>query len=251
MSMFNGMFHDMMIQNLAESKSISLEEAKAEISKLSFSEYHRLSEANGTAIVPPSGNALGPKTSAQQNTPTTAPSGNIKSIWPGKGSPVEMGMTVGLKGPSGTPIPGEVTQVDASTNGVVVLDPTTGKKQTMNMDTLEPFMAGNAAQSGQAQQNITSTEESTELMRLRELAGIRENCSGGATGAGAIAVAPTAMGKMHKRQGTEEGMTKREYTREGPAKTIPGDTKPRQNSGQLSATLAANGKPTATRRKRK
>lgn len=251
MSMFSSLFHDVVIQNLAESKNISIEDARKEVSKLSFAEYHRLSEANGAAIVPPSGNTISPTTSNQQNTPTSAASNKMKAIWPGKGAPVEMGMTVGLKGPSGTPVPGEVTQVDATAKGVKVKNPTTGRDEWMNMDTLEPFMANSTAGGQQQQQNIAPTAESAELMRLKELAGIREDCSGGATGAGAIAVSPAAMGSVRKRQGTEEGMTKKEHTPKGPSKTIVGDTKPMQATGELSATLAANNKPTANRRKRR
>lgn len=257
MSMFNSLFYDMLIQNLVESNNISIDDAKKEISKLSFAEYHRLSEANGSAIVPPSGNTIGPTTQGQQNlgqqnTPTSKAPVQMKAIWPGKGAPIEMGMTVGLKGPNGLPVPGEITQVDATSKGVKVKNPTSGQDEWMNIDTLQPFVA-NAAGTANSKgtQNITSTEESAQLMRLRELAGIREDSSGGATSAGAVAIAPASIGTVKKRQGTEEGMTKREHTPKGPPKTIVGDTKPMQNSGQLSSTLAANGKPTATRQKRK
>jgi len=43
-------------------------------------------------------------------------------------------------------------------------------------------------------QQLMSSEDHDELHRLRELAGIEETCSAGATGAGAIATAPSVVG---------------------------------------------------------
>ena len=227
----------------------------------SFREY--VSEA-GAMITPPSGQTIAPSGSSGTGDPSQAAPGpsNVKSIWPGKGSPVEVGMTVGLKGPNGLPVAGQVSQVDMSAKGVKVKNPTTGQDEWANIDTLQPYMA--QGQQGtqpnqstqQAQQNtVQTTTEDADLMRLKELAGIKENCSAGATGAGAIAVAPTAMGKMKRRQETDEAMLKKEYTPKEAAKTIVGDTKPNQASGQLSANLAATGIKTASRanngRKRK
>ena len=84
--------------------------------------------------------------------------------------------------------------------------------------------------------------------RMQQLAGIKENCSAGATGAGSIAVAPAAMGKVKRRQETNEQQPV-EYTRTEAPKTIVGDTKPAQASGELSANLAARGQKTASRNK--
>jgi hypothetical protein len=148
-------------------------------------------------------------------------------------------MTVGLKGPNGVPMPGEISKVDTMANGVTVKDPTTGKDQWMNIKDLQPFMA-------QGQQAQPTAEDVAHLTRLRELAGIKENCSGGATGAGAIAIAPAATGNVKKRQYPEESLQK-EYTPKHSAETIAGDTKPGQASGQLSANLAASGKKSAGR----
>jgi hypothetical protein len=164
-----------------------------------------------------------------------------------------MGMTVGLKGPNGIPVPGQVSQVDASAKGVKVKNPTTGQDEWVNMDALQPFMAGGKPNAniqpgaGTNQQSVTTTaEDAGQLTRLRELAGIKENCSAGATGAGSIAVAPAAMGSIRKRQPTDEQI-KKEYTPKEAAKTIAGDTKPSQASGELSANLAARGKKSAGR----
>jgi len=233
------LIHDMVVHDLAKDKNISINEAKKVISEMSFLEYHNLVEA-GTAIVPPSGQTIAPATSQQK--PATGPS-KMKAIWPGKGAPVEVGMTVGLKGPNGLPVPGQVSQVDMAAKGVKVKNPTTGQDEWANMDNLEPFMA----QDDQNQTIQPGTQQDTnDLARLKELAGIRENCSGGATGAGAIAIAPAAMGAVKKRQPTDEQL-KKEYTPKEAAKTIVGDTKPNQASGELSANLAVRGKKTASR----
>lgn len=204
---------------------------------MSFSEYHKLSEA-GANITPPSGQTISPSGPSQQKAPA-AQNGpqQTKSVWPGKGAPVEVGMTVGLKGPNGLPVPGTVSQVDASAKGVKVRNPTTGQEEWSNMDTLEPFMA---------QQGSGNQSQQIDLQRLQELAGIKENCSGGATGAGAIAIAPAPTGKVKRRQETSE-QAPVEYTPKEAPKTIVGDTKPNQASGKLSADLAARGKKTASR----
>jgi hypothetical protein len=218
----------------------------------SFMEY--VAEASAM-ITPPSGQTVGPSASGAGSPAVqkgTAPGSNMKAIWPGKGAPIEMGMTVGLKGPNGLPVPGEVTQVDMSSNGVKVKNPTTGQEEWQNNDALEPFatqqgQSGQPQQQGQTQpqQNI-QTQEDKQLMRLKELAGIREDASCGASSAGSIAIAPAAMGKVKRRQETDEAAMKKEYT-PTVAKTVVGDTKPAQASGALSANLAASGKKSAGR----
>jgi hypothetical protein len=248
----NATMHNLAVEYFSEQQNISLDESKQIIAEMSFGEYYRLSEA-ATAITPPSGNMIGPSASPQQ--PSSAPSaagGQAKAMWAGKGTPVEMGMTVGLKGPNGMPVPGQISQVDAAAKGVKVKNPTTGQEEWVSTDELEPFMAqGNGQQPNQQpmqpnQQSMTTVEDTSQLRRLRELAGIKEDASCGATGAGSIAVAPAAMGTMKKRQPTDEEV-KKEYTPKEPAKTIVGDTKPGQASGELSANLAVRGKKTASR----
>jgi len=246
----NYLLHKEIVGNLAESKGISFDEAKGTISQMSFAEYHRLGEA---IITPPSGQTIAPTATPQKAGAATTSPQKMKAIWPGMGAPVEVGMTVGLKGPNGLPVPGQVSQVDAGAKGVKVKNPTTGQEEWANMDSLEPFMAG--AEQGQniqpGQQTVQTGQQPTaedinDLARLRELAGIKEDCSGGATGAGAIAVAPSAMGTVKRRQPTDEQL-KKEYTPKEAAKTIVGDTKPNQASGELSANLAVRGKKTASR----
>jgi hypothetical protein len=225
------------VKKLAELRSVGLTEARILLSEMSFKEYRDLEEAT---ITPPSGNTITPTAQPGQK-PSNQPT-KMKAIWPGQGAPTEVGMTVGVKGPNGLPVPGEISKVDQSANGVMVKNPTTGQNEWMNIDDLEPFMA-----QGDAEQPAQQTaEQKGQIARLRELAGIRENCSAGATGAGAIAIAPTAMGSVKKRQPTDEEI-KKEYTPKRPAQTIVGDTKPSQASGELSSSLAVRGKKTASR----
>lgn len=250
------------VHMLAKNRNIDLTEARTEMAKLSFNDYCKLEEASAD-IAPPSGNTISPTAGTPQKS-TSQPQGSqtgskSMNMWAGKGSPAEMGMTVGIKGPSGSQIPGEITKVDQSTNRVTVKDPATGQEQIVNTDVLEPFQDRRSAGQPPAQTPLTNKpgqggfaldqmgqmEESKDLARMRKLAGIVENSSAGATGAGSIAVSPTAMAGPKRRQGATE--QKKEYTRTAPAKTIVGDTKSHQASGELSATLAANGKKTASR----
>lgn len=248
------MYRDL-VDYLSESREINITEARNIISELSFINYCSLMEE----IIPPSGQPIGPvgsstgvstNSSQATNSPTQAPN-NIKSIWPGKGAPVEVGMTVGLKGPNGLPVPGQISQVDLASKGVKIKNPTTGQDEWANMDSLEPFMAAsnqNNSTVPQNSQNITTEEfqQSEQLRRLKELAGIKENCSSGATSSSAIAISPTSMSGVKKRQSTDEEI-KKEYVPKEAAKTIIGDTKPHQASGELSSNLAVRGKKTASR----
>jgi len=238
---------DQLASIVAENRNIDIAQAKKVISEMSFAEYHKLVEASAD-IAPPSGQTISP----QSGTPQQAASGPQQGpkTWAGKGAPLEPGMTVGLKGQGGAPVPGQVSNVNMAQGGVQVKNPTTGQDEWMNIDDLEPFMAqgGTNHQIGQQQQpGVTQpTQEEAELNRMKTLAGIGENCSGGATGAGAIAMAPSAMGGVKRRQPTNEQPAP-EYTPDGPPKTIIGDTKPNQASGLLSSNLAVRGKRTASR----
>jgi len=238
------------VEKLAKERNVGLTEARMILSQMSFIEYRNLEEA---IITPPSGQTIAPTAAPQKAGAAAAAPQQMKAIWPGKGAPVEVGMTVGLKGPNGLPVPGQVSQVDAGAKGVKVKNPTTGQEEWANMNSLEPFMAqaGQGQNIQPGQQTVQpgqqpTAEDISDLARLRELAGIKEDCSGGATGAGAIAVAPVAIGKVKRRQPTEEQI-KKEYTPKEAAKTIVGDTKPNQASGELSANLAVRGKKTASR----
>ena len=244
------------VEKLAKERNVGLTEARMILSQMSFIEYRNLEEA-GVSITAPSGNIIGPTTSgqqnlSQQNTATAAKSpAQMKSIWPGLGAPVEVGMTVGLKGPNGLPVPGQVSQVDAGAKGVKVKNPTTGQEEWANIDSLQPFMAGSDKgqniQSGTQSTQQPTAEDVNDLARMRKLAGIKEDASCGATGAGAIAVAPAAMGKVKKRSDSVEESPSLEHPEAG-RKTIVGATGPQASQiGKLSANNAARGKKTASR----
>ena len=112
-----------------------------------------------------------------------------------------------------------------------------------------PAQPGQAAQPGaQAAAGLQAqaVSEDKALARMRQLAGIKEDGSSGASCAGGIAVAPMPMGGVKRRQPTNEQQPK-EYTAKEAPKTIVGDTKPGQASGELSANLAVRGKKTASR----
>lgn len=234
-TIINAIAYGDILHRIAAERNVGLTEAKLILEEMSFREYKNFIDEAGSAIVPPSGNTISP--TSQPNTQQNKPAAPAKATWAGKGSPLGVGMTVGLKGPNNVPIPGEVSQVDTSGNGAKIKDPTTGKVEWVNIDDLEPFMASTQGQ---------PTQEGQDIARMRQLAGISENCSAGATGAGAIAIAPTSMGTVKRRQSAEEALTP-EYTRKTAAKTVIGDTKPNQASGKLSADLAASGKRTARR----
>lgn len=364
------LMYESAIIHLVNTKCITLQESRQEIAQMSFMQYLKLLEASAN-ITPPSGQTIGPSstssapaqsgTQATQNkTPQTAPA-KAQIMWNGPGSPIEQGMTVGLKGPGGLPVAGEITQVDLNAKGVKVKNPTTGQEEWHGNDDLQQFVGGNTkpgatpqasglqqqqmaediarmrqlanigedsghdagsyphdfnnwqqdaqaaghsivAQPQDATGNMTqnfqvhdsngnqvgywdgsqgsgiiakSPEDyqqrignkgmssynrdqyqkdvrsiplpsmSEEIARMRHLAGIAEDASGGASCAGGIAVAPTAMGNAKRRTATEEAPAV-EYTPKV-AKTVAGDTKPNQASGKLSADLAARGKKTASR----
>ncbi len=206
------------VQKLAERYDISIPEARTFLSQMSFSEYRLLDEASAD-IVPPSGKKIsGGNPPGQQSQPAqTSPS------------------------PTTEPTTAQVGQ-NVDPRGVQVKNPVTGKMEWMMPSSAKP---GQAPAPGPAVAGQTVAEDA-DIKRMRQLAGIKEDASCGATGAGAIAMAPTSVGGIKKRQPTNEQQPK-EYTPDGVPKTIVGDTKPSQASGELSANLAAKGKRTATR----
>jgi hypothetical protein len=220
------------VSRLMEGNSIAVEDARSAIASMSFKDYHRLIEATAD-IVPPSGKVISPQQQAASNQPApqagqapAVPGQPFQPIQPGTQPAPQAGQA-----PGQPPVAGQAIQQQAQQ-----LVPPGSKVPVI------PGKPGQPVQPGQVQ-----TEEGAMLQRLRELAGIKEDASCGATGAGAIAMAPSAMGKV-KRRGVEEA-PKKEYTRTAPPKTIVGDTKPFQASGELSATNAARGIPTASRKR--
>ena len=249
------LMYESAIIHLVNTKCITLQESRQEIAQMSFMQYLKLLEASAN-ITPPSGQTIGPAAAGsvpaqpsaqatQNKTPQTAPA-KAQIMWNGPGSPIKQGMTVGLNGPSGLPVAGEITQVDSIAKGVKVKNPTTGQEEWHGNDDLQQFVGGNTKPGATPQAaGLQQQQMAEDIRRMRHLAGIAEDASGGASCAGGIAVAPTAMGNAKRRTATEEAPAV-EYTPKV-AKTVAGDTKPNQASGKLSADLAARGKKTASR----
>jgi len=259
----NDMIYGDMVKRIAEERNIDLTEARIIVSEMSFKEY-QLAEQTVPA---PSGSTIGPTgpsaapTSNQNDAANQAAaagtSGGVKGVFV-KGIPPQKGMIVSLRSRAGVPIPGTIKDIDLGKNGVVVTNPETKKEEWMNITTLQPYMVGgkptpaapgqpgNQTDAQQAAAQTGRVTEDAELSRMLQLAGVQENCSGGATGAGSIAMAAKPLGKLKKREYPEESL-KPEYTAKEPAKTIIGDTKPNQASGKLSADLAASGRRAAGR----
>lgn len=211
----NSMIRGDILEKLTQSRNIGLVEARSIISRMSFSEYKALDEASAD-ITPPSGQKLGSTPNATTGNP------------PGQQSQPA--------------VAAPQSNAPADPRGVQVKNPVTGA--------LEWQKPGTPPVPGQPQQQpgVQQVAEDKALARLRQLAGIKENASCGATGAGSIAVSPTPVGKVKRRSPTNEQKPV-EYTRTEAPKTIIGDTKPGQASGELSANLAARGQKTASRNK--
>lgn len=236
----NSLIHENIIEKLVKEKNLTIDEAVSILSSMSFKEYYTLLEA---PIVPPSGQSISSVKQQKPQAATSAPSKNVKAIWPGSGAPLELGMAVGISDPKGAPANAVVTQVDKSANGVKVRT-VQGKEEWYNTNSLQPGMA-----LSQSSTSPTQTTEDADISRLRKLAGIVENCSSGATGAANISVGMVNVGdNVVRRQTASEKKYTKEYAQESSTTTIVGDTKPNQASGQLSSELVARGKKTASRK---
>ena len=226
-----------MVHRISQERCVGLTEARLIISQMSFSEYRSLEEASAD-ILPPSGKPLSP----------TGP-GGAPPAPAAPGTPIKPGTTPanppGQQSQPAATAPAPVAPA-ADPRGVQVKNPQTGKMEWMKPTT--PAKPGQNAQPGALAAGALQSQavsEDKELARMKQLAGIVEDGSCGGTSAGAIAVAPMAMGSVKRRQPTDEKL-KKEYTPDV-AKTVVGDTKPNQASGELSSSLAANGKKTASR----
>ena len=223
----NSLAYGDMVERVIKEHKVGLTEAREIISQMSFMEYMALEEASAN-IVPPSGNQI----SAGPSAATIKPSGTPSQ------QPAQ--------NPTGqTPPPAPTVAPAATTNQVK-------NPQTGTMDLQKPGappVPGNVQQQAMGEDVEEDLEEDTSIERMRQLAGIKENASCGATGAGSIAVANVPMGGMKKRPSVIPEQKPVEYTRTEPYKTVVGDTKPNQASGELSANLAASGKRTASRNK--
>lgn len=213
--------------------------------KKSFRDY--VFEASAD-IPSPSGQTIGPTASAQPSTSQSSAVQSSKQAWM-PGQPVIPGITVGVNSPNnpnGQKLPGTVSNVNKANNTVDVLDPTTGQTTTHSINDLGAVIGGgNSTTSATNPVPQVGQQMSEQLLRLRQLAGITEDASCGATGAGSIAIAPANMGNTKRRIPVEEGPSLEHP--EVSNKTVVGDTKPNQATGRLSANLAARNKKTASR----
>ena len=238
-SQIDMMINGNILDTIAERHGVDAVQARSILSEMSFLEYMSLTE---NTVTPPSGQQVGSKSSGTGDTANTAPN---NKMWANPNAPITAGMTVGVKDPKGQVMPMQVSQVDQNASGVKVRDMTTGKEEWYNKDQLATMGI-----TTENDDNGDTSEDDAELTRILELAGISEMASAGASCAGAIAAGPSGMGTTRKR--SQESVTlDSEHNRDTPYKSIIGDTKPAQASGQLSANLAASGKPTARRGARK
>lgn len=224
-----------------------------------FLEYYKAlnQPIDEETVVPPSGKTIGP---APAPAPATAPTAGAPApaptpanqtataskqpaekqpdtaapVWSGQGN-IEKGMMVNLE-IDGKSVPQKVVGVDTFKQSVEVEDPTKPGKITVYNQDDKKLKAGQPG-----------LGESQELQRLRQLAGINESASAGATAAGNVAIAISETGSMIRRRTSTEQRWATEYTPTRPPKTIAGDTRTIQAIGELSANLAANKKPTASR----
>ena len=179
------LMYESAIEKLASMKGMTLSESRAEVGKMSFMQYHTFLEASAN-ITPPSGQAIGPSVGAAsapvtQGSPAATTQGPQKApakaqvMWAGQGSPIEQGMTVGLKGPNGLPVAGEITQVDQSANGVKVHNPTTGQEEWHGNDDLQPYVGGSTVPGATNQAaGLQQQQMAEDIKRIRQLAGIAE-----------------------------------------------------------------------------
>ena len=268
----NSLIRDDMVEKLIKEHNIGITEARERISEMSFSEYRSIDEASAD-IVPPSGQPIAPGATQSGTPQTTKPSATTQPTTttpPNQGTADPRGVQVrnpvtgkmewmqptnAMAGKQGAPAPGaqQVAENDTPTESVKyeVVDRQTGKVVGGPYSTLSRARAvvdkkDNAYGAYRyTARRIKQVSENIDLARMKHLAGIVEDGSSGGTCSGAIATAPAAMGSMKKRQYTAE--QPKEYTPKEAPKTIIGDTKPAQASGELSANLAAKGKKTASR----
>lgn len=272
------------IKVICEKYNINLDEANELIKNLSFTEYYQLITE---AVIPPSQQIPGAPQVNKSNQPIS-PTGSVgpqpgnQPIGNLQGSAMQPGQTVGIKNDQGQIVPHQISNVDNSGNATVI-DPKTGEQTTHDMTELHSILgqAGNENDGTDQSYNSNSSPDLShpmprtagalnslmqsvdygdkELQRLRELAGINEDASGGgcsaggmssgsngATVAGNIASVAKPLGQIRKRNQsqTEEIKT----TSDKHNVSIHGKIDPRGASGELSRRLADANMKTATRK---
>ena len=245
------------VSKLASIRKISLSESARAISVMSFSDYLSLLEATAD-IIPPSGQQVGqqPNVVSAATTPTqpqltTPPSQKTVQVVPQvQGEEQEDEVTEDTSAFSNTYNRGDKVDTPLGTGTIVDVSPDVNVSCKVHVKLDDPSRAG---EDGKYKDTYTFTTDmltrmqSPEIARMKQLAGIKEDSSAGASCAGAIATVATPLKGVQRRQPVDES-PKQEYT-PTVAKTIIGDTKPNQATGKLSANLAAAGKKTASRNK--
>lgn len=251
------------VEVLSTRYQISLAEAAEVVKDLTFSEYNALLEASAD-IPSPSGQAT---ISPQPSTGTS--SGKDASVqWAGKGTPVQQGMAVGIKDQqTGLVTPHQVTKTDGQ-GGVTVTDPKTGQAATYNEQDLQPLISkpGQSQPSTQNpnQKGIANPMPQTsaalgslmqshdygdqELTRILELAGLKEDGSGGCSGAGGMGGGATTAGNIASASAPIGSLKKRyKQAEESSDKTVSGKIDPKGSSNELAQKLADRKMKSATR----
>ena len=195
------------IEKYAKTNNISLQEAKAAISIMPFKQYLKLLE-DGSNLIPPSGQPIGYDNSVKKpNSPATS---NV-TTWTSNALPMAKDMIVGVTSANGMPEEGTVTDISPDLVKVRGLN---GQEQSYNPKDPRlvpvaakkpvPVPATNTQTQQQTQlqpQTPNQVQEEKDLARLKHLAGIAEDCSGGASGASGIAVMATEMAPLVRRRG--------------------------------------------------
>jgi hypothetical protein len=213
---------DKLEKYIAEEYNLTEEMARDVIRKMSFAEHTRMTEAsadfgnqttNGPQPTPaaqPKGAAGKQKANSKPNTDDSFnPDGSLNTSRDATGAEGSIDLdgalhdiTVGKRYGNDT----EVTTADGKKMRVPTKTITrrAGGKQSSGFATLDKALnvkdmavgaLGKFAQNfNRGRQMTTASAEHDELNRLRELAGIEETCSAGATGAGSIAAAPSIVG---------------------------------------------------------
>jgi hypothetical protein len=186
---------------ISEAYDVPIEEAKAIIKGIGFAEYLRLSEASADfGNQSNQGAGATPGAGSNDNDDMFDPDGTLRRGRNAQGAKAQVDLDGAMH---------DIT-VGRSYGNDVEVTTADGKKMRVPSDSVKKSKLGAAAKSAagvaaavpggfmkgfnKGYQMVSSSQEHDELNRLRELAGIEETCSAGATGAGSIAAAPSVVG---------------------------------------------------------
>lgn len=180
---------------ISKAYDMPIEEAKAIIKGIGFAEYLRLSEASADF-----GNQSNQGAGSDDHDDMFDPDGTLRRGRNAQGAKAQVDLDGAMH---------DIT-IGRSYGNDVEVTTADGKKMRVPSDSVKKSKLGAAAKSAavsaaaatggfmkgfnKGYQMVSSSQEHDELNRLRELAGIEETCSAGATGAGSIAAAPSVVG---------------------------------------------------------